>query len=276
MYIKRHIEEAVRRRATMKGAVVVTGARQTGKSTLMEKLNPDILSVTFDHLPTRRRAIEEPSAFFNLYPPPIFIDEVQYAPEIFHYIKILLDKSKKKGDFYLTGSQNFTLMKNVSESLAGRAGILELMGLSLREINAEGFNVPFLPTLDYLLQRKSCRTVRGIDEMWGIIHRGSMPELVADPKYEWAAFYADYVKTYIERDVRNLTQVADEGDFLKFLNVCAAMNGQMLNLAKVAREVGIGESTELCRRNPRMRCMACFTVNSFQWTVDSEKQCVKP
>ena len=243
MYIKRHIEEAVRRRSEMKGAVVVTGARQTGKSTLMEKINPDVLSVTFDHLPTRRSAIDEPSAFFNLYPPPIFIDEVQYAPEIFHYIKILLDKSKNKGDFYLTGSQNFSLMKNVSESLAGRAGILELLGLSLREINAESFNIPFLPTLDYLTKRKTCKTVLGINEIWGIIHRGSMPELVADPGYEWAAFYADYVKTYIERDVRNLTQVADEGDFLKFLTVCAAMNGQMLNLAKVAREVGVSEST---------------------------------
>ena len=243
MYIKRHIEEAVQRRAKMKGAVVVTGARQTGKSTLMEKIVPDILSVTFDHLPTRRRAIEEPSAFFNLYPPPIFIDEVQYAPEILHYIKIMLDKSKNKGDFYLTGSQNFSLMKNVTESLAGRAGILELMGLSLREVNAESFNAPFLPTLSFLKQRKPCKTVHGIDEIWGIIHRGSMPELVANPEYEWTAFYADYVKTYIERDARSLTQVADEGDFLKFLTVCAAMNGQMLNLAKTSRDVGISETT---------------------------------
>ena len=243
MYIKRHMEEAVRRRALMKGAVVVTGARQVGKSTLMEKLCPDILSVTFDHLPTRRRAIDEPSTFFNLYPPPIFIDEVQYAPEIFHYIKIILDKSKNKGDFYLTGSQNFSLMQNVSESLAGRAGILELMGLSLREINAESFNIPFLPTLDYLMQRKSSRTLLDTNEMWKIIHRGSMPELVAAPLYEWPAFYADYVKTYIERDVRGLTQVADEGDFLKFLTVCAAMNSQMLNLSKIARDVGISETT---------------------------------
>ena len=243
MYIKRHIEDAVKRRAKMKGAVVVTGARQTGKTTLMEKINPDILSVTFDHLPTRRRAIEEPSAFFDLYPPPIFIDEVQYAPDIFHYIKIMLDKSKKKGDFYLTGSQNFSLMKNMSESLAGRAGILELMGLSMREIHGESFCSPFIPTLDYLMKRKACKTGLSSEKIWGLIHRGSMPELVADSGYEWAAFYADYVKTYIERDVRNLTQVADEGDFLKFLTVCAAMNGQMLNLSKVAREVGVSEPT---------------------------------
>ena len=243
MYIKRHIEEAVRRRATMKGAVIVTGARQTGKTTLMEKINPDILSVTFDHLPTRRRALDEPSVFFNLYPPPIFIDEVQYAPEIFHYIKILLDKSKKKGDFYLTGSQVFTLMKNASESLAGRAGILELMGLSLREIRSESFDTPFLPTLDYLIKRKAGKIALGIDETWRIIHRGSMPELVSNQEYEWAAFYADYIKTYIERDVRSLTQVADEGDFLKFLTICAALNSQMLNLSRMAREVGISEPT---------------------------------
>ena len=100
MYIKRHIEQAVHNRAKMKGAVVVTGARQVGKTTLIEKLKPDIPKITFDDLPIRQRAIAEPSVFFDFYPPPVFIDEVQYAPVIFHYIKILLDKSRNKGDFF--------------------------------------------------------------------------------------------------------------------------------------------------------------------------------
>lgn len=243
MYIKRHIEEAVLKRAKMKGAVIVTGARQAGKTTLIENIKPDISKVTFDDLPTRRRAIDEPSAFFDLTPPPIFIDEVQCAPVIFHYIKIIIDKSHNKGDFFLTSSQRFELMKNVTESLAGRAGILELLGLSLREINGENWDTPFLPTLEYLKERKGNKTDLSIKEIWNIIHRGSMPELITQPDFEWDAFYADYIKTYIERDVRSLTQVADEGDFLKFMTVCAAMTGQMLNLASIAKDVGISEPT---------------------------------
>jgi len=243
VYIKRHIEDAVLRRAKAKGAVVVTGARQTGKTTLIETLKPNIPKVTLDDLPTRRRAIDAPSVFFDVFPPPIFVDEVQYAPELFSYIKIHVDESKRKGDFFLTGSQRFTLMKNVSESLSGRAGILELFGLSLRELHEESFIHPFLPTLDFLLERKQSKISMGVTEVWHTIHRGCLPELVANPTFQWDEFYADYVKTYIKRDVRNLTQVADEGDFLKFMTVCAAMTGQMLNLSSLARDVGISEST---------------------------------
>lgn len=243
MYIRRHIENAVLERAKMKGAVVVTGARQVGKTTLLENLLPDIAMVTFDDLLTRQRAANEPSVFFEFNPPPVFIDEVQYAPVIFHYIKILLDKSHKKGDFFLTGSQSFELMQNVTESLAGRAGILELHGLSLRELNSETWAKPFIPTLGYLKERKSFQPEMNITKAWKVIHRGSMPELAANPEFKWQEFYADYIKTYIERDVRKLTQVADEESFLKFMTVCAAMTGQMLNLASLARDVGISEPT---------------------------------
>lgn len=243
MYIKRHIENAVLERAKMKGAVVVTGARQVGKTTLIENLKPDVTKITFDDLPTRRRAAEEPSVFFDFNPPPVFIDEVQYAPVIFHYIKILLDKSRNKGDFYLTGSQSFDLMQNVTESLAGRAGILELLGLSLREINGESWTKPFIPTLEYLKVRKARKPPFSVSRIWEIIHRGCMPELVANPDFKWQEFYSDYTKTYIERDVRKLTQVADEDSFLKFMTVCAAMTGQMLNLSSLAKDVGISEPT---------------------------------
>ena len=243
MYIKRHIEDAVLRRAKMKGAVVVTGARQVGKTTLIETLKPDIPKITFDDLPTRRRAIDEPSAFFDFYPPPVFIDEVQYAPVIFHYIKILLDNSRNKGDFFLTGSQSFELMQNVTESLAGRAGILELHGLSLREINGEKWDKPFLPAMEYLKERKTHKTVMNAPKVWETIHRGCLPELAANPDFSWRDFYADYIKTYIERDVRKLTQVADEDSFYKFMTVCAAMTGQILNLSSLARDVSISEPT---------------------------------
>jgi predicted AAA+ superfamily ATPase len=227
----------------MKGSVVVTGARQVGKTTLIETLKPDIPKITFDDLPTRRRAIDEPSVFFDFYPPPIFIDEVRYAPVIFHYIKILLDSSRNKGDFFLTGSQSFELMENVTESLAGRAGILELHGLSLREINSEDWKKPFLPTTEYLKERMSSKTLMTTPKSWETIHRGCLPELVANPDFNWQEFYSDYIKTYVERDVRKLMQVADEDSFYKFVTVCAAMTGQMLNLSSLAKDVGISEPT---------------------------------
>jgi len=243
MYIKRHIEQAVLEREKMKGAVVVTGARQVGKTTLIETLKPHIPRVTFDDIPIRQLANTEPSVFFDYYPPPIFIDEVQYAPMIFHYIKILLDKSRNKGNFFLTGSQSYDLMQNVTESLAGRAGILELHGLSLREIKGENYSKPFLPTMEYLEERRINKQVLNIPKTWEIIHRGCLPELVANPHFNWQHFYADYVKTYIERDVRKLTQVADEDNFYKFMAVCAAMTGQLLNLSMLAKEIGISEPT---------------------------------
>ncbi|MCL2217629.1 MAG: AAA family ATPase [Defluviitaleaceae bacterium] len=165
MYIKRHIEQAVLNRAKMKGAVVVTGARQVGKTTLIETLKPDVPKITFDDLPIRQRAIAEPSVFFDFYPPPLFIDEVQYALVIFHYIKILLDKNRNKGDFFLTGSQSFELMENVTESLAG---ILELHGLSLREINGEEWNKPFLPTMEYLKGRNASKILMNTPKSWGV------------------------------------------------------------------------------------------------------------
>ncbi|MCL1981937.1 MAG: ATP-binding protein [Clostridiales bacterium] len=243
MYVKRHIEEAVLKRAKMKGAVVVTGARQVGKTTLIENLKPNIPKITFDDLPTRHRARSSPSTFFSITPPPVFVDEVQYAPEIFHYIKILLDNSHNKGDFFLTGSQSFELMQSVTESLAGRAGILELMGLSLREMRHEAWNKPFMPTFTYLKERNEHKTGLSILDVWKMIHRGCLPELALNEDFDWADFYADYIKTYIERDVRRLTQVADEDSFYKFTAVCAAMSGQLLNLAKLADDVGISVPT---------------------------------
>jgi len=243
MYITRHIESSVLGRAKEKGAIVVTGARQVGKTTLVERIKPDIPWISLDDLSVRNRAIDDPAAFFELNPPPVFIDEVQYAPELFPYIKISLDRSRRKGEFYLTGSQSYALMENVTESLAGRAGILTLLGLSLREIKGEAWNEPFLPTLDYLLRRKEGKASLPAKEVWEIIHRGSMPELCAQRDFNWRHFYADYVKTYIERDVRKLTQVADEGQFLKFMTVCAAMTGSLLNLASISRDVGISEPT---------------------------------
>ena len=276
MYIKRHIEKAVLERAKEKGAIVVTGARQVGKTTLIEKMMPGIVQVTFDDLSARRSAIEEPGAFLQLNQPPVFIDEVQYAPELFPYIKIVLDKSKHKGDFFLTGSQSFELMKNVSESLAGRAGILQLLGLSLREMKNEKWDEPFLPTIDYLMRRKKTKHFLSMKDIWEIIHRGSLPELYVEKSFVWQNFYADYVKTYIERDVRNLAQVADEMQFLKFMTVCAAMTSQMLNLASIARDIGISEPTakrwlSILRTSGVVYLLKPYSNNAIKRTVKTPK-----
>lgn len=143
----------------------------------------------------------------------------------------------------MSGSQQFKMMKNVSESLAGRLGLLTLLGLSLREKNGVDFDEPFLPTEDYFVKRKSCLTDVSYNDVWYTIHRGSMPELCANEDYDWQMFYGAYVKTYIERDVRELTQVGDEVKFLRFMTVAASCTGQLLNLASLARDVGISQPT---------------------------------
>lgn len=243
MYIHRHIEKSFKEKAKWTGAVIVTGARQVGKTTLVENVLPGVPMLTFDNKLQLKSAIEDTEAFFKLNTPPIFIDEIQHAPEIFPYIKMSLDKSKKKGQYFLTGSQPFALMKNVSESLAGRAGILNIYGLSLREMNNETWNIPFLPTSEYLLKRKETHTENDIQKIWEIIWRGSYPELYEKNDYPWEIFYDNYLKTYIERDVRDLTQVGNELQFIQFMQLMAARTGQLLNLNEVAGSIGISAPT---------------------------------
>ena len=243
MYIKRNTENSVLEMAKMYGAVLVTGSRQVGKTTLLQKVTDGIPYVTLDDPIMRQAAVEEPSSFLQSIGRPIFIDEIQYAPTLFPYIKIDLDKSRKKGVYFTSGSQQFHLMKDIGESLAGRLGILNLHGLSLREISGMLYDKEFIPTSNYFTIRSNSIENVSYKEIWDIIHRGSMPQLYSDLKYDWSLFYGSYVRTYIERDVRDLSQVGDELKFLRFMTVMASMTGQLLNLATIAREVGISEPT---------------------------------
>ena len=243
MHYMRHAEETVRKLSKMFGAVLVTGARQVGKTTLLQEVVGNIGFVTLDDKIQLMGAIEQSGTFFKDNPPPVFVDEVQHAPNLFPQIKIILDKEKKKGQFYLSGSQQFEMMKNVSESLAGRLGILNLPGLSLRELYGIPFLSPFLPTEDYFARRQKEKADIPYADVWNIIHRGSFPELCANPDFDWQMFYAAYVRTYIERDVRDLAQVGDEVKFTQFLIVTASCTGQLLNLASLARDVGISQPT---------------------------------
>jgi predicted AAA+ superfamily ATPase len=240
---RRHADEAVRKLSKMFGSVLVTGARQVGKTTLLKEISKNAGYVSLDDTMQLLSAVEQSGTFFKDNPPPVFVDEVQYAPNLFSQIKIILDEEKKKGLFFLSGSQQFEMMKNVSESLAGRIGILELPGLSLRELYGVAFREPFLPTDEYFADRAKEKARIPYDEVWNIIHRGSYPELCANAEFDWQMFFAAYVKTYIERDVHALAQVSDEVKFMRFMMAAASLTGQLLNKDSLARNVGISPPT---------------------------------
>ena len=237
-YFKRLAENIIKKQEKMFKTILVTGARQVGKTTMLKNMNPNINYITLDDMILNQSAVEDPELFLKANKPPIIIDEIQYAPNLLRYIKISVDNSEKKALYYLTGSQQFNLMNDVSESLAGRVGILNLLGLSLREIKEVNFNEPFIPTKAYLNKRKEYIKDVSYDEVWDIIYKGSMPALYQEES-DIEMFYAMYVSTYIERDVRSLTQVRNTLSFLKFMTALASRIGQLLNLNSIANEVGI-------------------------------------
>lgn len=241
-YIKRSAENVIKRQEKLFKTILVTGARQVGKTTMLKNLKSNINYITLDDMILNGLAKEDPKLFLKSNKKPLIIDEIQYAPDLLRYIKMEIDGSEEKAMFYLTGSQQFHLMKNVSESLAGRIGILNLLGLSLREIKEIGFQDPFIPTGEYLIKREKKHIDISYSEIWNIIHKGTMPALYQEEN-DFEMFYSMYVNTYIERDVRNLTQVGDTLAFLKFMTALASRIGGLLNLNAVANEVGISVPT---------------------------------
>ncbi|MCR5347431.1 MAG: ATP-binding protein [Fretibacterium sp.] len=243
MYIERHAETVINRLSQMFGAVLVTGPRQVGKTTLLRHAVPAAQWVSLDDPILLNSAREESATFLKDHTAPLFIDEIQYAPQLFPQIKRSLDKDGGKGQFYLSGSQQFQMMKNVSESLAGRVGLLTLPGISLRERCGIAPYSPFIPTREYLEGRKKALSDIPYNRIWETIHRGWMPDLVANKDYDWQMFYGAYVRTYIERDVHDLAQVGDEGKFIRFMSSTAGRTGSLLNLSAMARDVGISQPT---------------------------------
>lgn len=241
-YIKRSAENVIKKQEKIFKAILVTGARQVGKTTMLKNLKSNINYITLDDMILNQSAKEDPNLFLKSNKKPLIIDEIQYAPGLLRYIKIEIDEIEEKAMFYLTGSQQFHLMKDVSESLAGRIGILNLLGLSLREIKEVDFHEPFIPTEEYLREREKYNKEISYSEIWDIIHKGTMPALYQEEN-DFEMFYSMYVNTYIERDVRNLTQVGDTLTFLKFMTALASRIGGLLNLNTVANEVGISVPT---------------------------------
>lgn len=238
-YIQRAISNILISRVKTSKCTLIVGARQVGKSTLVRHEFPEYNRTNFDDRLTRLQAKEEPKLFFINNPCPLFIDEVQKEGSIMEEIKQIVDESEERGQFILSGSQKLELMKDASESLAGRVSVYELCGLSLREIYQIGFNKHFVPTDEYMKERE--RELKAYENIWDVIHKGSYPELY-DIDRDWQEFYSSYVSTYLERDINELIST-DGTTFTKFLTAVAARTGEMLNYANIAGEIGISEPT---------------------------------
>ncbi|TYA27198.1 ATP-binding protein [Aggregatibacter actinomycetemcomitans] len=240
MYLSRQIQPLVSRLLKQFPAVLVTGARQVGKSTLLKHIAKDYAYLTFDDPLLLEQAKQEPRLFFLNHAGNVILDEVQYAQELFSLLKLEIDKQQKNGMFLLSGSQAFELMQNVSETLADRIAILKLQGLSLREILNVEFYLPFIPSRDYLASRE--KMLKSPENIWQIIHKGDMPRLYQQ-ETDWEIYYSSYVSTYIERDVRQLTNITNTTDFTRFMVALASRSGELLNYSNVAQEVGVSNET---------------------------------
>ena len=242
MYINRTAEKLVFKMLKMFKVILITGPRQIGKTTLLRHLLGESYSyVTLDDINELELAKEDAKLFFLNHSGKIIIDEVQNAPEIFNEIKRIVDSKEEYGTIILTGSQTFSLMNNITETLAGRIGIIEMNGLTLREIRGSAFDKPVIMTDEYL--NRADTTTISVEKLWKTIHRGDMPELYRNKAAEWNLYYSSYIKTYIERDVRMIVNVKNLNLFSKFMIALAARTSQLLNYNILANELGVDLQT---------------------------------
>jgi uncharacterized protein len=245
MYVPRTLGSSVIRAAQQFPVVLLSGARQVGKTTLLKNLSDgERAYVTLDDPLVLSLAKTDPALFMQRFPPPVLIDEIQYAVELLPHIKMAADRAGQPGQFWLTGSQQFHLMRGVSESLAGRVAILDLLGLSRSELLGQGVNAaPFMPTPEEIARRSGQRNKLTLKELYRLIWRGALPAIALNPAMERDLFFSSYVQTYLQRDVRDLARVGDELAFLRFLRATAARTGQLLNLADLARDADVAPNT---------------------------------
>lgn len=245
MYYRRTLERHLREASAHLPVLMVTGARQVGKTTFLRELaGDDRAYVSLDDPLLLDLARREPGLLLQRFPGNVLIDEIQYAPGLLPYLKLEVDARRAPGRFWLTGSQQFHLMRDVSESLAGRVGIVRLLGLSRREQDQQGLDLtPFLPTPAALAPRLADAATLPLPDLYARIWTGSYPALAADPGLDRDLYYNSYVQTYIQRDVRDLARVGDESAFLRFVRTCAARTAQLLNVAELARDTDIAPNT---------------------------------
>ena len=240
MYIKRHIEPVLARIAKRKPVIVLTGARQVGKSTMLKEIYHRIRYIALNRPLLRESAKNNPSLFFEKYKPPVIVDEIQKNAELFDYIKDLVDNGKVKGQFFLTGSQSIKLMKNVSDSLAGRAGVIKLLGLSMRELAGIKHREPFLPVTKRIGKIEKSGIGFDYANIVECIHKGFFPELheTRSNLQDWSDYYSSYFQTYIEKDIRDVLNIQDESAFIKFVKAAASLTGGILNMTSIAEICG--------------------------------------
>ena len=241
-YIRRSLEKIVLQVTKEYPVVLLSGPRQVGKTTMLKKLmeGTERSYVSLDDLQERELARTDPELFLQLHKPPILIDEVQYAPELFPYIKLIVDKEQTKGDFWLTGSEVFSLMRGVQESLAGRVALLSLSSLSQTEVYG-GEEEIFTLDQESLFSRKKGRKSVDASEVFQRIFKGSMPAIVSGGITSTGIFYSSYLSTYIERDVKSLSDTIDSLKFLRFITALAARCSQMLNISELARDAELNQ-----------------------------------
>ena len=243
-YINRDISAKIAALSKEYACILITGPRQVGKTTVLrEMMSADRQYVTLDDLEERRLAKKDPALFLEMHELPIFIDEVQYAPELFSYIKIAIDKGAAPGSFWLTGSQAFKMMELAQESLAGRVALLHMPSLSQHEVYGAGENTPFHIDLPVLKARKQTGAPASLQEMYERIWKGSMPGYVSGKYTDRDVFYSSYLQTYIERDVGELVTGVDKLQFHDFIRAAACRAGQMLNVHDIAQDVGVADGT---------------------------------
>lgn len=243
-YIKRDMEEKIRSLAAEYACVLITGPRQVGKTTVLRSMMEEKRTyVTLDDLEERALAKRDPALFLQMHELPIFIDEVQYAPELFSYIKIAIDNGAAPGSFWLTGSQAFRMMELAQESLAGRVAILHMPSLSQHEVYGTGEATPFAVDLPALKIRKKTNAPADMASLYERIWNGSMPGLISGKYTDRDIFYSSYLQTYIDRDVTEQIQLTDKLLFRDFIRAAACRAGQMLNVHDIAADIGVSDDT---------------------------------
>ncbi len=243
-YIKRDIEDKILSLSEEYSCILVTGPRQVGKTTVLRRLmSEDREYVTLDDLEERALAKRDPAMFLQIHSVPIMIDEVQYAPELFSYIKMEIDKGAAPGTYWLTGSQAFSLLESAQESLAGRVAILHMSSLSQHEIYGSGECTPFTTEINSLKAREKTNAPADIGEIYERIWKGSMPGLASGKFTDRDVFYSGYIQTYIERDIKEQIQLSDPLMFRDFVRAAACRAGQMLNIHDIAQDVGVSDDT---------------------------------
>ncbi len=261
-------------------AILITGARQVGKSTLftniMEENQIDHEIVTLDDLEERALAKKDPAMFLQIHEPPVMIDEVQYAPELFSYIKIAIDRGTAPGSFWLTGSQAFKLMELAQESLAGRVAILRLSPLSQHEAYGNGEDSPFNVRLDDIKDRRKTHAPAAMDEIYKRIWNGGMPGLISGKFTDRDVYYSSYIQTYIERDVSELIRGVDKFLFQDFIRSAASRVGEVMNLHAIASDVGINDDTakrwlQVLEKSDVITLLRPYSNNALHRTIKAPK-----